>query len=607
MSGRPKITDVIHQGLRLNRAIRLVWTSAPGWAAVNLVLLVAQGLLPLAGLYLLKRVVDSVQAGIAATDKGAAFHVVLLWAAAAAVVAALVVLARSVASVSSQAQAMVVSDKVSDILHAQSIAVDLEYYEDHGYYDTLQRAQQEAPYRPTHIVNGLVTIGQNALSLVGVAGLLLAFNWLVGVVLFAVAVPGAIVRLVYSRRMYRFEQEQAKSERRGWYYHWMLTDSDHAKELRLFDLGSLFRQRFRELRQQLREGRLGLTRRRTTADFLTQVGASAVIFGTLAFIAHQAVFTHQVTVGSLVMYYSGFQMGVSSLQAILGGLAGLYEDNLFLSNFYQFLDIKPRITVPDRPRPVPVPLRQGVVFHNAGFVYPGSGQQILEGINLRIEPGQVIALVGPNGSGKTTLVKLLCRLYDPTQGSITLDGVDLRAVDPIAWRHQLSVVFQDYLHYHMKAWENIWLGNVAEESDRAAIIRAAELSGADAAIRRLPDGYDTQLGYWFEGGRELSIGEWQNVALARAFLRDSQLVVLDEPTSSLDALAEAEVFGRFRRTIQGRSAVLISHRFSTVKMADYIYVLDKGRIVESGPHQELLERNGLYAKLYLAQAANYQE
>jgi ATP-binding cassette subfamily B protein len=606
MPSKPKLTEAIQKGLHLGRAIRLVWTSAPGWATVNLVLVVAQGLLPLAGLYLLKRIIDTLQAGIAAHGGPSSFRLVLFWVVLAAVVALVTTLARSLAELAGQAQSLVLTDKVTDVLHAQSVAVDLEYYENHRYYDTLHRAQGDAMSRPISIVNRLVQIGQSAISLVGIAGMLLVFNPLLALVLFLVALPGAQVRLVFSRRQYRFEQEQTKQERRSWYYHWMLTNSYFAKEVRLFNLGSLFRTRFRAVRQQLRWGRLALARRRTLSNTLAQSIASLAIFGALAFIAYQT-YKGKITIGSLVMYYSGFQLAVGSLSAVLGGFAGLYEDNLFLSNLYQFLDLKPKVTAPARPLPCPARIAQGITFHDVGFAYPGDSRKVLEAINLTVAPGQVIALVGENGSGKTTLVKLLCRLYDPDSGKVTVDGVDIRQLDPVKWRQQISVILQDYVQYQLPVWENVWLGDVEAAPDREKIIVAAQRSGVDPAIRRLPQGYDTPLGTWFEQGRELSIGEWQKVALARAFLRDSPFVVLDEPTSSLDALAEAELFRHFRRAIHGRSAVLISHRFSTVQMADYIYVLDQGRVKEHGTHRELLELNGLYARFYLAQAAPYQE
>jgi ATP-binding cassette subfamily B protein len=567
---------------------------------------VAQGLLPLAGLYLIKRVIDALQAGVAAHGWSSSFRDVLFWVALAAAVALLTALVRSLAELAGQAQSLVLTDKVTDVLHSQSVAVDLEYYENPSYHDTLHRAQGDAISRPISIVNRLVQIGQNAVSLAGIAGLLFAFNPLLGLILVIVALPGAYVRLMYSRRLYRFEQEQTQKERWAWYYHWMLTSSFFAKEVRLFDLGSLFRTRFRALRQQLRAGRLALTRRRTLSGVLAQSLATIAIFGALAYIAYQT-YKGTVTIGSLVMYYSGFQLATGSVSAILGGFAGLYEDNLFLSNVYKFLDLKPGVTAPASPLPCPSRIAQGVTFHDVSFAYPGTSRRVLEAVDLAIAPGQVIALVGENGSGKTTLMKLLCRLYDPDSGKVAVDGVDIRQLDPVKWRQQISVILQDYVQYQLTVWENVWLGDAGTAPDREKIIAAAQRSGADAAIRRLPQGYDTPLGRWFKQGHELSIGEWQKVALARAFLRDSHLVVLDEPTSSLDPLAEAELFMHFRRAIQGRSAVLISHRFSTVQMADYIYVLDQGRVVERGTHRELLERNGLYARLYRAQAAPYQE
>ena len=605
MPSKPKLAEAIQQGLRLDRAIRLVWTSAPGWATLNLVLIVAQGLLPLAGLYLLKRTIDTLQAAIAAHGGSSSFQHVLFWVVLSAAVALLTLLVHSVADLAGQAQSMVLTDKVADVLHSQSVAVDLEYYEDSRYHDTLQRAQGDAMSRPISIVGRLVQIGQSGISLVGIAGLLLAFNPLLALVLILVALPGAQVRLLYSRRQYRFEQEQTKKERWAWYYHWMLTNSFFAKEVRLFNLGLLFRTRFRDLRQQLRLGRLALTRRRALAGVLAQSVATLAVFGSLAYIAYQT-YKGTITIGSLVMYYSGFQLATSSVTAVLNGFAGLYEDNLFLSNLYAFLDLKPRVTAPAKPLPCPSRIARGIAFSEVSFTYPGTSRRVLEAVDLTIAPGQVIALVGENGSGKTTLVKLLCRLYDPESGRVTVDGVDIRQLDPAQWRRQISVILQDYVQYQLPVWENVWLGDVETAPDRDKIIEAAQRAGADPAIRRLPQGYDTPLGRWFEKGQELSIGEWQKVALARAFLRDSPFVVLDEPTSSLDPLAEAELFRHFRRAIQGRSAVLISHRFSTVQMADYIYVLDQGRVAERGTHRELLERNGLYARFYRAQAAPYQ-
>ncbi len=588
------------------RAVRLVWQTAPTWTLLNGLMIVIQGFLPLAGLYLVKRLLDAVTTGLAASHPESAYQNAGLWILLAAGVALLTALARSVGEYSAEAQAQQVTDAIADILHAKSIAVDLEYYEDPGYYDTLHRAQKEAIYRPTRIVNGLIQVAQSGLSLLGILGLLVSFNGWLAVLLVLASLPGALVRLWYSQRLYGFERSETEKERRAWAYHNILTDVPYAKEIRLYNLGALFKNRYRELREKIRAGKLTLAGRRVRADLATQILTTLALFGSLAWIVRQTLLG-SVTLGDLMVYYLGFQSGLSFLQMTLKGLAGLYEDNLFLTNLYQFLDLTPKIVAPPQPHPVPEPMQRGISFEGVSFTYPSREQAALKNINLTIAPGEVIALIGANGSGKTTLIKLLCRLYDPTQGAITVDGLDLRTLDPIQWRRQLGVTFQDYAHYAMTVRENIWLGNLESQPDPERIAQAAQRSGADEFIRRLPQTYETMLGHWFQKGQELSGGEWQKIALARTFWREASVLVLDEPTSSLDPLAEAELFREFRALLDGRSAILISHRFSTVQMADRIYVLDQGRIVESGTHTALVSQAGLYAQLYQTQAQHYQE
>jgi ATP-binding cassette, subfamily B, bacterial len=589
----------IKQALRIDRALRLVWRSAPGWTLVNLVLVVVQGLLPLAGLYLMKEIVDAVTAGIAAPDKAAGFQPALFRIILAGGIALLAALARSLGDLAGETQSQIVTDSVSDLLHAQSIAVDLEYYENPAFQDTLHRAQQEAPFRPTRILQGLIDILQNGLSLVGVVALLFSFNYILALLLLAAALPTGLVRLLFARRSYHFEQELTEKERKAWYYHFLMTDPGQAKEVRLFHLGPLFQGRFRDLRKSLREGRLAFKGRRSWMDFLAQSLATLAVFGSLALIAGQTI-RGAITLGSLVIYYQGFQMGLGSFQAVLRGLAGLYEDNLFLNNFYRFLDLQPKVEIPTHPRPVPALIRK-IHFQGVDFHYPGKKQKVLARITLALHPGEVIALVGENGSGKTTLIKLLCRLYDPTGGTITVDGIDLREFDPTEWRRRIGILFQDYAHYYLTAAENIGLGKVEENKNLKEIIRAARLAGADPIIRRLPEGYDTILGTWFEGGQELSTGEWQKIALARTFFRQAPIMVLDEPTSSLDPLAEAELFRQFKEVIRDRAGILISHRYSTVRLADRIFVLHQGRIIEEGTHGELVRQGGRYGRLFAGQ------
>lgn len=589
----------------LRRALGLVWESARGWTVAGAVLMLVQGLLPLLALYLTKLTVDAVTVGIRSPDKEAALARVLLWIALTGLVALAAAALRAGAEIVREQQAQRVTDHVMDVIHRQSAAVDLAYYEDPRYHDTLYRAQQEAPHRPTRMVQSLTTIVQNGVSLLGLAGLLVFLHWGVALVLFVAVLPGIAVKLRNARKLHAWQASRTKIERRAWSFHWMLTGAAHAKELRVFGLGEVFRERYRQLREKLRQERMRLTMGRTGFDLVAQVGAILSLFGMLAFVAWRTLLG-LLTLGDMVMYYQAFQRAQGYLQEILGGMAGLYEDSLFLGNFEEFLALQPTVVGPADPPPVPRSSKAGFSVEGVSFRYPSSERPVLEDVRFSIGPGEVVALVGDNGSGKTTLAKLLCRLYDPTAGRIAIDGVDLRALDPEAFRREISVVFQDYVHYPLSARENVWIGDVACDPQGAAIRTAAEQAGAAPLLSGLPRGYETVLGGQFEDGVELSVGEWQKVALARAFLRDAQLVILDEPTSSMSARAEAEVFQAIRGLLDGRSALLVSHRFSTVRMADRICVLEQGRIVEQGTHDELVRLGGTYAGMYELQARSYR-
>jgi ATP-binding cassette subfamily B protein len=597
----------IRERLRLFSALVFVWESAPRWTVANIILTVIQGVLPLASLYLMKVFVDRVTFGVTTNIRlSDAFHsvvIVVVWMAGLALVGALVSLLGKWITTN---QSILVSDHMQDIIHAQSIAVDMEYYENPEFYNKLQRAQREAPMRPLQILNNLTTLGQNSLMLTGVMGLLLTFHWSIAIVLLLTVLPSFVIRLHYSRVMYAWQRDRTETDRMSQYLNWLLIGNYHAKEIRLFDLGEVLLVRYREIRKILRREQLRLTLQQALMGFGAQVVTSIIIYGSYAYIAYQTL-QGSVSLGGLVMYYQALQRGQSSLNQFLGAIAGLHEDNLFVANLYEFLNIKPKILSPANPRPVPSPITEKIEFRQVNFDYPMGSRKALEGVNLTIFPGEKIALVGENGSGKTTLIKLLCRLYDPGEGQITVDGVDLREFDVVAWRRQVGVILQDYAQYNLSARENIWFGNADLPIDMVDVTGAAQRAGADEVLRRLPKGYDTVLGKLFQEGEQLSIGEWQKIALARAFVRDAQLIILDEPTSALDAHAEHHVFERIREFADGRTVILISHRFSTVYMADRIIVLDHGRIVEQGSHAELMRIvDGKYRHMFNLQAKHYQ-
>ena len=582
----------------------MVWKGARRWTVASLVLMVPQALLPLAVLYLIRLLVDAVAAGIAAPDKTTALQQIMLLVLWTGLATLLIAACKAVAEIVEEHKSQLVTDYVADIIHRQSAAVDLAYYEDPRYHDTFYRAQQEALFRPTGIVRDLTQLVQNTISLVALAGLLIYLHWSIALILFGAAIPGVIVAVRHSDRLYRWYSHRTETERRVYDYHHMLTDVFCAKELRLFDLGGLFRQRFRELRAVLRGERLGLAKARSRADLLAQIVAIMSLLGMVAFIAWQTLLGI-LTLGALVMYYQAFQRAQTALQGIMRGLAHLYEHNLFLNYFYGFLDIEPQAAIPEQALAPPRPMRQGIRLENVTFRYPLSERDVLKDIDLHIEPGGVIALVGDNGAGKTTVAKLLCRLYDPAGGRITMDGLDYHLFDVRELRREITMIFQDYIQYPLTARENIWIGDTLSDPEGERVARAARQAGAEGVISRLSNGFDTVLGKRFEKGDEISIGEWQKIALSRAFLRDAQLIILDEPTSAMSVRAEYELFQSFKELLNGRSALLISHRFSTVRMADLICVLEEGRIVEQGSHKELIRLGGRYARLYDMQASYY--
>jgi ATP-binding cassette subfamily B protein len=592
-------------GLRVDRALGFVWKAAPGWTVASTVVMVLQSLVPLATLYCLKLIVDYLTGLGTEPSLQRSIEELMVLIGAALGITLIGNLLTALLGHFNTIQAQLVSDHMQRIVQSKSIELDLAYYENSQFFDKLHRAQREAPSRPVRIIDGLTQVARNGLTLLGALALLLTFHWGAVLAVIVGSIPAMAYRLKYADDLYALQREKTNSDRVSRYLNQIMTTTDLAKEVRVFGFGPLLIEKYSALRTAIRDSLRKLSAHGQRRRFVTDSVATVAGFGALAFIAYSAL-KGSTTLGELVMYFGAFQVATGALRPTLAGLAELYENNLFLSSLYEFLEVPRSVSEPTQPTPVPKPWRAGLTVEQLSFRYPGTDELVLDGVDLEIRPGEIVALVGRNGSGKTSLTKLLCRLYDPVSGRVAIDGINLREFAVSDLRRQMSVIYQDFGRYHMTARENILLGSPDLSPDDPIIVAAAKWSGIHDDLIRLPQGYDTIMSRVLADGEELSIGQWQKLALARAYVRKSQLIILDEPTSSLDAAAEFAFFERFREMAQGRSALIISHRFSTVRMADRVFVLDAGRVIEHGTHASLVAANGLYARLYGQQASYYE-
>jgi ATP-binding cassette subfamily B protein len=494
--------------------------------------------------------------------------------------------------------------RVNVMILEKALTLSLVQFEDSEFYDKLTRARREASSRPLALVMKAFGLAQNLVSLVSFAVLLIKFSpWAVAILLLA-GLPAFVAETKFSGDAFRLFKWRSPETRMQLYLETVLAREDHAKEVKLYGLGERLLARYREIFDRLYREDRALTLRRDSWGFALGLIGTAALYGAYAWIALEAV-AARITLGQMTMYLMLFRQGQSAVSAGLSAIGGMYEDRLYLSTLYEYLETPvpaPRAGLKQGPAPA-----DGLRFEHVSFTYPDATRPALADVSLHLPPGASLALVGENGSGKTTLIKLLSRLYEPTAGRILLDGLDLRDWDEASLRARIGVIFQDFARYQMLVGENIGAGDEPAFEDEARWREAASKGRAAEFVADLPAGYRTQLGKWFKDGRELSGGQWQKIALSRAFMRTAaDILVLDEPTAAMDAKAEAEVFAHFRELARGRMAILISHRFSTVRMADEIAVIAEGRIVERGSHAELMAREGHYAKLFTLQAQGYR-
>jgi ATP-binding cassette, subfamily B, bacterial len=584
------------------RAFALVLDTSRSIAFWLAALSATAGLLPAAIAYVGKLIVDAVvvAARAAGSDPSLVFAYVALELGLVVVLAA----AQRGLSVCESLLRALLGQRVNEIILEKALSLSLADFEDPEFYDRMTRARREASARPLSLVRRAFGLAQNAVSVVVYAGLLWRLSPWAVVVLTLAAVPVFVAETRFSADAFRLFRWRAPEARKQTYLETLLAREDHAKEVKLFGLGPLFLERYRAIFHKLFGEDRALTIRRGAWGFGLGLLSTLAFYAAYAWIVLRAVHG-EITLGDMTMYLLVFKQGQTALAAILAAIGGMYEDNLYLSNLYEFLAHRSAPSAGDGKRgPAP---DDGIRFEDVSFSYPGAVEPALSHIDLHIAPGSKLALVGENGAGKTTLIKLLTGLYQPTSGRILLDGLDLREWDGELLRARIGVIFQDFIRYQMLVGENIGAGDVAGFDDEPRWQRAAEQGMAAGFVADLPQRYRTQLGSWFQGGQELSVGQWQKIALSRAFMRErADVLVLDEPTASMDAEAEAAVFARFRSLAASRIAIVISHRFSTVRMADQIVVLEHGAVVERGSHDQLMALGGRYAHLFNLQAEGYR-
>ena len=574
----------------IKRILAVVWSCSKKLTIYRFTLLVLQAIIPFIPLYLMKLLLDAFAAG--SPVKSYIFWIL----AGFAIVKIVSIILSNITSYVSMLHSDVIADHMSHIVISKAIDIDMEYFDSDRYHDIFARAIGQSSGLPLQVLGTVMGLFSNLITLIAVAGVLFTLHWGIALILFFVAIPAALIRWHYTEKTVELREQQTQRERRSGYLRSVLTGRSYAKEVRIFDFGDFLLRQFLNLRAILRKEKRDLYLKQNVSVGMAQSVEAVAVIGALGYIATWAI-RGLITVGDIAMYYGVFQKGQSGINGVLKSFVSLHSNRLFLGHLFEFLDLEPKIT--DRAATVDLSEKiKTISIENLDFIYPGTQRTVLKDINLEIHAGEIIAIVGENGSGKTTLIKLINRLYEPTRGSIKINGKELKQFSLHSFRKKLTVIFQIFSKYNASVKENIQYSDIHHQGGKSKVIQAAQFAHSDDFISTLPNQYDTQLGRSFRQGEELSGGQWQKLALTRAFYKDADIIVLDEPTSFIDPLAEEDIFSNLRKLNQDNIMILITHRIYNLKMADRIFVMDAGKIIESGSHIELVERDGLYKEMF---------
>ena len=579
------------------RTFRLIWAVVPGWTACWFVLLIVLGIVPGFTVYLTKLTIDGL---VAARADLSHLNTALLFLVLTGCTLLLTEVLRFALDWVRAMQGEVITDYLKDAIQKKATEVDIDFYESSAYYDLLEQVRSNAISRPITLLESFGSVFQSVITLLAFSTLLISYGWWVPVLLLLGSLPGLYIYFRSERMMH--DWLKASSPERRWlsYLESVVTTDQTAAEVRIFGLGGHFRKRYRELSVRLRAERMRHIRRRFSGRLVASFIALLTAAAALGWMTLKVLY-NTASLGDLAVFYQVFSRGQTLMQSLLGGVNQAFSSGLYLSNLFEFLDLEPSVKAPDDPVPFPTSIKSGIQFSKVTFHYPGTRTPALKDFDLFIPAGKVVAVVGVNGAGKSTLVKLLCRFYDPSSGAIEIDGININAFDPAELRRNLSVHFQFPVYYHETAKANIEFGDITREPTEIELFTAAETAGADEFIGKLPQKYQTMLGRHFVDGQELSGGQWQRIALARAYYRKAPILILDEPTSFMDSWSELEWFNRLRELLSTKTGLIITHRFTIAMRADTIHVVNDGEIIESGSHRELLDRGGFYAKSWESQ------